>query len=61
MNVFEQMRSDLNELVKLVRESERYCASVAAKPELASEESHAKELGRERRIIELSVRYGVTA
>lgn len=61
MSVLDTMRLELNELVRLVRESERYCVSVAHQPELASDSSHKKELARELRIIELSTRYGVTA
>lgn len=47
-------------LVGLVRQSERYCASVASRPELATAESHAQEVQRELRIAELSARYGIT-
>lgn len=61
MSVFDTMRTELNELVKLVRESERYCTSVASRPDLASAESHAKEVQREHRIAELSGRFGITA
>ncbi|MEJ8852738.1 hypothetical protein [Variovorax rhizosphaerae] len=61
MNVFETMRSDLNELVRLVRASERYCTTIAARPGLASSETHQVELAREHRINELWSRYGVTA
>lgn len=61
MSVLDTMRLELNELVRLVRESERYCASVAHRPELASSSSHNKELARALRIIELSARYDVTA
>jgi hypothetical protein len=61
MNVLHNMQLELNELVRLVRLSERYCTSVAAKPELASTQSHASELERELRIAEISRRYGITS
>lgn len=60
MNVFEKAKSDLSELIKLVRESERYLAGIHANPKLATDETHAKEMAREHRIAELSARYGVT-
>ena len=58
--VFEKVQKELSELVGLVRQSERYCASVATRPELATSESHALEVQREHRIAELSARYGIT-
>ena len=58
--VFENIQKELSELVALVRQSERYCASVATRPELATSESHALEVQREHRIAELSARYGIT-
>lgn len=58
--VFENIQHELSELVGLVRQSERYCASVATCPELATSESHALEVQREHRIAELSERYGIT-
>lgn len=58
--VFENIQKELSELVGLVRQSERYCASVAMRPELATSESHALEVQREHRIAELSARYGIT-
>jgi hypothetical protein len=61
MHVLETMRLEISELVRLVRESERYCTSIAQRPNLASDSSHKKELAREHRINELSARYGVTA
>ncbi len=61
MNAFEQLRSDMNELVRLVRVSERYLTSIAANPQLATDETHAKEIQRELRMAELSSRLGVTA
>lgn len=61
MIIFESMRRELSELVRLVRESANYCASVAFRPELASSESHAVELRREQRIAELRSRYGLDA
>ncbi|MGP3508390.1 hypothetical protein FRC97_00215 (plasmid) [Paracidovorax citrulli] len=60
MNAFEVIKKELSELVGLVRESERYCVTVASRPDLATAETHALELGRERRIAELSARYGIT-
>lgn len=57
--IFENMRKELSELVSLVRLSERYCTSVAARPELASHELHALEIQREHRIAELTARYGI--
>lgn len=59
--VFERMQKELSELVGLVRQSERYCATVAARPELATAESHSLEVQREHRIAELSARYGITS
>ena len=59
--VFESIQKELSELVGMVRQSERYCASVATRPELATDESHALELQREHRIAELSARYGITS
>lgn len=47
--VFENIQKELSELVGLVRQSERYCASVATRPELATAESHTLELQREHR------------
>lgn len=60
MSVFDNMRTELSELVRLVRESANYCTAVAAKPDLASVESHDKEITREQRIAELSRLYGIT-
>jgi hypothetical protein len=59
MNILEQMKHELSELVRLVRESATYCAQVAAKPALITDESHAREIARELRIVELQVRYGI--
>ncbi len=61
MSVFEKMASDLTELVKLVRLSERYCAAVAQRPELATSETHREEVNREHRISELSSLYGISS
>lgn len=36
-----------------IRDSATYCAQVAAKPSLISNESHAREIAREHRIVEL--------
>lgn len=58
--VFESIQTELSELVGLVRQSERYCAAVATRPELATPESHSLEVQREHRIAELSARYGIT-
>lgn len=58
--IFEKMQAELSELVKLVRQSERYCTSVAERPMLATAESHALEVHREHRIAELSRLYGIT-
>ena len=58
--VFDNIQHELSDLVGLVRQSERYCASVATRPELATSESHALEVQREHRIAELSERYGIT-
>lgn len=57
----DDMSRDVTELVRLVRESERYCTSVAARPELATAESGQTEVQREHRIAELSRHLGVTA
>lgn len=59
--VFENIRKELSELIRLVRQSERYCTTIAARPELATAETHAKEVQREQRIAELSARYGITS
>ena len=59
--VFENMRKELSELVGLVRMSERYCTSVAARPDLATDESNATEVKREQRIAELSAKLGITS
>ena len=59
--VFENMRKELSELVGLVRQSERYCTSIADRPELASDSSHAVEVQREQRIAGLSAKYGITS
>jgi len=61
MNTFDRMRAELSELMRLVRESASYCTAVAAKPELATTESHAKEIQREHRIADLTRTYGITA
>ncbi|MDL5034442.1 hypothetical protein QRD43_21240 [Pelomonas sp. APW6] len=61
MGIYDEMRRDLNELVSLVRQSERYMTSISANPKLASEATHTAELQREHRIAELSARYGITA
>lgn len=58
--IFENMKKELSELVGLVRQSERYCASVASRPDLATDNTHALEVQREHRIAELSARYGIT-
>lgn len=59
MNILEQMQQELGELMRLVRDSATYCAQVAAKPSLVSNESHAREIAREHRIVELQVKYGI--
>jgi hypothetical protein len=59
MNVLELMKQDLRELVDLVRESATYCAQVAAKPSLATDSSHDREIRREYRIVELQAKYGI--
>ncbi|CAN7744481.1 hypothetical protein LJR118_006704 [Acidovorax sp. LjRoot118] len=59
MMIFESMRRELSELVRLVRESANYCTSVSSRPELASPESHALEIQREHRIAELRARFGL--
>ena len=59
--VFENMRKELSELVGLVRMSERYCTSVSARPDLATDESNATEVKREQRIAELSAKFGITS
>lgn len=61
MNAFEQLRSDMNELVHLVRASERYLTSISANRQLATDETHAKAIQRELRMVELSSRLDVTA
>jgi len=61
MSHFEAMKSDLEELLRLVRESERYCQCVALCPDLASDETHQKEVKREHRINELLHKFGVIA
>lgn len=58
--IFVKMQTELSELVKLVRQSERYCTTVAERPHLATAESHGQELLREQRIAELSRVYGIT-
>ena len=58
--VFERMQKELSELVGLERQSERYCAAVAARPDLATPETREREVQREHRIAELSARYGIT-
>lgn len=57
MSVFDNMKRDMSELVRLVRESASYCTAVAARPELATAESHSKEIVREQRIAELTHLY----
>lgn len=42
--VFERMQKELSELVGLVRQSERYCAAVAARPDLATPETREREV-----------------
>jgi len=59
--VFEKLRKELSELVGPDRMSERYCTSVAARPNLATAESHATEVKREQRIAELSPKFGITS
>lgn len=59
--VFANIQKELSELIGLVRQSERYCAAVASRPELATAESRALEVQREHRIAELTARYGITA
>lgn len=59
MTIFDSMRRELSELVRLVRESANYCTSVASRPELASPDSHELELRREQRIAELRSKYGL--
>jgi len=60
MSLFDEIRSDTNELVQLVRLSERYLTATAANPQLATDSNHATEIERERPIVELSTRLGVT-
>jgi hypothetical protein len=60
MSIYDDMRSDVTELVRLVRESERYCTSVGLQPSLATEDSHLVEQRREHRISELSRHLGVS-
>ena len=40
-------------------QSERYCATVASNPGLATQDTHILEVHREHRIAELSGRYGI--
>lgn len=61
MSLIDEMRNNTTELIRLVRESAIYCATVAARPDLATAESHQKEVAREVRISELSRRLGITA
>lgn len=59
MSYFEEAKRDMEKLLKLVRESVAYCTSINLRPELASEQSHQKELAREVEIVELQRRLGV--
>lgn len=59
MVIFESMRRELSELVRLVRDSASYCATVSREPGLITTASHAAELQREQRIAELRARYGL--
>lgn len=59
MVIFVKMQTELSELVRLVRQSERYCTTVAERPDLATADSHGQELLREQRIAELSAIYGI--
>jgi len=61
MSLLEELREEINELVRLVRLSERYLTSIAANPKLASDATHAEEIAREVRIGELRRRLGVTS
>lgn len=60
MVMFEKMKTELSELVRLVRQSERYCTMVAERPELATADSHGQELQREQRIAELTRLYEIS-
>ena len=53
------MQKELSELLGLLRQSERYCATVASNPGLATQDTHILEVHREHRIAELSGRYGI--
>ena len=53
------MQQDLTELVRLVREHERYCAAVMQDATNATDESRSRHVDRARRIDELSRRYGI--
>ncbi|MFK4705694.1 hypothetical protein ABIC83_002533 [Roseateles asaccharophilus] len=59
MSVFDTAREELGELIRLVRASERYCVQVHHTPSLATDESHAAEVQREYRIVELKEKYGI--
>ncbi len=61
MNLFDEIRGDINELVNLVCESQNYRTSVVMKPKLATDESHKKEIQRQLRISELSRNLGLTS
>lgn len=58
-NFFDQMRADLKELLQLERDSATYCAQTFMKPSLVTEASHAKEIAREVRMVELRAQYGL--
>lgn len=59
MSLFDEMKRDMQELLGLVKASENYCATIAVKPDLASDESHSTEVAREHRIVELKGRLGL--
>lgn len=59
MMVYDEMRSELNELFKLVQADQEYCAAAKYDPAVVTPELAAEHAARSVRISELKSRYGI--
>ena len=57
--IYDQMRSELRELVQLVRLDEQYCAAVMTNQLIPDNSMSSQHVQRAARIVELSARYGL--
>lgn len=57
--IFDDMRSELKELLGLIRLDEQYCGQVMSGKVVPSTEARAEHSRRAMRIVELTDRYGL--